>query len=365
MKSDVRNDARLVHIDLLKCLAIYFVLFFHGTLYINVVTPGMSAMEVLRYLSRSILSTCVPLFFFINGYLLLSRPMDLKKHLGKILRLGGITCFWMLFLLLALQSHFGEYYTWESFWASCWELRDGWNNHLWYMGALISLYLIFPILKSAFDRERKSFYWVAAVMAFVVFGCSTVDLGVTAFRLLARNEYNMLYNNLPVFYLFNPFTYQSGLALTYFCLGGVTWVLEPRLREIPARWRNAAAAVGLVTCCGMLGILGWRISLYGGITWNHVWFGYNTVFTLGNVLCLYLLSLSWNRDCLPVRVISTNTLGIYLLHDLIHKHLCPWVTQYPEMRSFSGTVVYAAALLLITLGICLVLKKIPLVKHLI
>lgn len=365
MKTEAKGNARLNHIDFLKCLAIYMVLLYHGNLYNNSVYPGMPLPLLLRYFSRALLSACVPLFFFVNGYLLLSRPMDLKKHIGKTLRLMGITCFWILFLLLVLQPYFGVYHTWESFRLECWYLRGGWNNHLWYMGALISVYLLFPVLKSAFDRDRKSFYWFAAVAVFLVFGCNATDMGVTVYRLLARNEYNQHYNNLPVFYMFNPFNYHNGLAMAYFCLGGTVWTLEQRLRELPRRWRNLVAAVVLAGCCGMLGMIGWRYSLYRGEIWDLVWNGYNTVFTLGIVLCLYVLSLNWQREVALVKVISANTLGIYLIHDLIHKLLSPFVMQFPQMQTLRGTLVYGAGLLMITLGVCLVMKKLPLVKHLI
>lgn len=365
MRTGDERKSRLHHIDLLKCIAIYFVLVFHCTLYNNTVYPGMPWMALLRYFSRSILSVCVPLFFFVNGYLLLSRPMDLKKYTLKVLHLMVITCFWVLFLLLVLQPYYEYYYTWDSFWKSCWELRDGWNNHLWYMSSLISLYLIFPILKSAYDGNRKAFYWFACVVIFQVFGSSTTDLGVTAYRVLARNEYYMHYNNLPVFYMFNPFSHRPGLALAYFCTGGILWELEQNLLEIPSWRRNLAAGVGLLFCCGVFSILGWRFSLCQGQVWDLVWNGYNTVFILGSVLCLYVLSLNWRREIILVKLISSNTLGIYLIHDLLHKWLTPYVTQFVVMQSLPGTLVYAAGLLLISLGVCLVMRKIPVVKYLI
>lgn len=363
MKSGMMGNSRLNHIDLLKCLAIYFVLVFHGTLYNVYVSPDMPVTALLRYFSRSLLSTCVPLFFFVNGYLLLSRPMDLKKHTIKTLRLIGLTCFWMLFLLLVLQPYFQDYYTWDSFRDTCWDLRDGWNNHLWYLAVLIGIYLLFPVLKTTFDRDRKSFCWFTVVAGILVFGCSTFNLGVTVVRLLTKNEYSMYYSEFPLFSTFNPLS--AGMGAAYFCIGGVVWSVEERLRQIPARWRNLAAGAGLMLCCGVFSILGWRFSLYQGRVWDLVWNGYNTVFILGSVLCLYVLSLNWQRQNVLVKTISANTLGIYLIHDLIHKSLSPFVMRFPAMQSLPGTLFYAAALLLITLGVCLVLKKIPLVKQLI
>ena len=365
MNSGMGVKKRLYHVDLLKSLAIWFVLMFHGTLYNNLVLPDMPVGDLLRYFTRTILSTCVPLFFFVNGYLLLGRPLDLKKHTIKTGKLMVLTCFWILFLLVVLQDYYQQPINWAELKEGVWNLRDGWNNHLWYMSALISIYLVFPLLKAAYDGNRGGFYWFTAVAVLAVFGSSLYDLCVTMFNLVVKKEFWIHQNNLPLFYQFQPFAYNTRMGLAYFCLGGVAWILEERLLKFPARWRNLIAASGLLLCCAMLGILGWRFSLYRGWLWDVVWNGYNTVFTLGSVLCLYVLSLNLKRDVPILRWISANTLGIYLVHDLIHKAVGPAVTQVEAMCTLPGTVVYASALLMVTLGVCLVLKKIPVVKHLV
>ena len=365
MESALQKRNRLPHIDLLKFLAIYFVLVFHGTLYNPYIYPTMTPVALMRFFSRSILSACVPLFFFVNGYLLLSRPWNLKKHTIKILRTMALTCFWILFLLVVLQPYYGEYFTWETLFADCWQLKAGWNNHLWYMGPLVGIYLLFPLIKSTFDHNRTGFYWFTAVMAILVFGSDTTDLGVTLFNLFVKKEFSLYYNDLPVFYMFNPFGYYMYLGITYFCLGGTAWALEGYLRKVPALWRNLAAAAGLVLCCGALGILGWRFSLYLGYTWDLVWNGYDTLFTLGSVVCLYVLSLNLTRDIPLLRLISANTLGIYLIHDLFHKWLSAYTAPIPAMQTLSGTLLHSAMVLALSLMTCLILKRIPVIKYLI
>lgn len=366
MESALAGKNRLHHVDLLKSIAIWMVLVFHGTLYPNEVTPGMPLPQLLRFFSRTILSACVPLFFFVNGYLLLGRPMDLKKHTIKTGKLMAVTCFWILFLLAVLQYYFQEPVDWQELKGNVWELRAGWNNQLWYMGALMSVYLVFPLVKAAFDSNRACFYWFTAVMAWLAFGSKLFDLSVTVFDLVVKEEFWMHQNNLPVFQMFDPFSYMPGMGLAYFCLGGTAWAMEERLLRIPARWRNLGATLGLLICCGLLGVLGWRLSLYmkNGL-WDVVWNGYDTVFTVGNVLCLYVLSLNLKREIPLLRRISANTLGIYLVHDLIHKLLCPAVVRIEGMRTLPGTLVYASVLLAVTLGVCMVLRKIPVVKHLV
>lgn len=365
MEPAVQRNNRLPHIDLLKCLAISFVLIFHCTLYNPYVYTFMTKVALMRFFSRSILSSCVPLFFFVNGYLLLSRPTSLKKHTLKTLRLMMVTVFWILFLLLVLQPYYGEYFTWTTLLENCWQLKGGWNNQLWYMEALIGLYLLFPLIKSTFDHNRPGFYWFTAVMALLLLGSDSTDLGVTLYNLFVKKEFSLYYNDFPLFSMFNPFGFYISLSLTYFCLGGTAWALEEHLRKIPVLWRNLAACVGLILCCGALAIMGWRFSLYLGYTWDLVWNGYDTVFTFGTVLCLYLLCLNAKKDIALLRLISANTLGIYLIHDLFHKWLSPYTAPIPAMQTLTGTILHSAIVLALSLVACLVIKKIPLLKHLI
>lgn len=356
---------RLPHIDLLKTLAIWFVLIFHFTLYPNIVYPDMPLPLLMRYYSQTILSTCVPLFFFVSGYLMLGRPLNLKKHTIRTVKMMILTCFWILFLLILMYHSNQEPILWEELGQGIWDLQDGWSNHLWYMAGLIGIYLIYPLLKSAYDNCRIYFFWFTGVMVFLVFGSTLLNLLVILFNLFVKKEFFLFYNNLPIFNQFNPFSYDMRIGLAYFCLGGTVLILEKHLLNIPARWRNLAASLGMLILCGTYGTIGWRFSLYINTTWDVVWNGYGTVFTLGNVLCLYVLSLNLKRDVPILRWISSNTLGIYLLHSLLHRIIRPITRPIEALRSLPGTLVYASGILLVCLALCFLLKKIPLVKHLI
>ena len=356
---------RLYHVDLMKSLAIYFVLAFHCTLYPNRIFPDMPLPLLLRYFSRTILSTCVPLFFFVNGYLLFGRPTNLKKHTFKTLKLMLVTCFWIVFLLAVMQYFHQEPISWQELKEDLWTLKDGWNNQLWFLGVLVGIYLVFPPLKAAFDTNRSSFYWFTAVLAVMVFGSNLYDHCMTVFNLLVKKEFWLYQNNLPVFSMFMPFTYLTKGGLAYFCLGGVAWALEERLLRFSALWRNLAAAAGMTGCCLILGILGWRYSLYSNALWDVVWNGYFTVFTLGNVLGIYVLSLNLKRELPLLRQIAASSMGIYLVHDLVHKSIRPPLRPIEFLRTLPGSLLYAALVLLLTLGICRLLKKIPVIRQLI
>lgn len=89
------GQTRLYYIDLLESIAIFLVLAYHGTNYeYGFLEDSKNVLFYLRDYFRTMLSCCVPLFFFANGYLLLNRAFNLKKHIIKIIKLTVLTGLW-------------------------------------------------------------------------------------------------------------------------------------------------------------------------------------------------------------------------------------------------------------------------------
>ena len=79
--SYVDNQTERYHaIDIIKVLGLLFVILYHSATYQYDWLEDGQALFYFRYYFRTILSTCVPLFFFANGYLLLNKQFDLRKH---------------------------------------------------------------------------------------------------------------------------------------------------------------------------------------------------------------------------------------------------------------------------------------------
>ncbi len=103
MSAKTKPSSRIAWIDLLETIAISFVVLCHCTAHIaNVALSEAGTSFYIHYALRSIIAVCVPLFFFANGYLLLSRPFNLKKHFKKIIKFFLITIFWYIATLAFL-----------------------------------------------------------------------------------------------------------------------------------------------------------------------------------------------------------------------------------------------------------------------
>ena len=66
------SGGRYDFLDLLKASAIFSVILYHSFTAPYHILGGAPPIAYFRYFFRSILSTCVPIFFLVNGALLLT-----------------------------------------------------------------------------------------------------------------------------------------------------------------------------------------------------------------------------------------------------------------------------------------------------
>lgn len=362
-----RRDGRILFIDLMKTVAILLVLSFHAENYsFDFLREGAGPVLYLRYYCRALLSCCVPLFFFANGYLLLHRDMDLAKHIRKILRLILLTGLWAVIdtvLLLLAKGGVTSVAGLKAFLLEE-EWREGWINHLWYIKALIVIYLLFPLIKTAYDRSRGSFLFFTAAAAVLTFGNKFINIAaslgghvlLSGNRIYALNWFDGL----------NLFRGIYGYSFVYFCAGGLAEELLDRCRCL----RSPRACVGiLLVSMGGLFAAGVALSRMKNELWEIVWEGYDTVFTFVNVLCIYALCTGYRgrREGLrrAIAAVSANTLGIYFCHGFYNYLLIPRLEGTAWLSNIPGNLLITCLLLLLSLGTALLLRRIPVLRRLV
>ena len=240
-----------------------------------------------------------------------------------------------------------------------WEID--WINHLWYMGALVCIHVFFPLLKQAYDSNKKVFYYFVAICALLSFGNSFISLLRTILGRILFQE-RIAYYGINYFNMFNPFTTLKGYPFVYFCAGGICFSLEDMLRAMPPKKRTLIAVTGLCLSCLGLSLMCIFYSRFLKFTFDAIWNGFDTVFTFGIVIFVYVLSLNWKKDLPLVRLISSNTLGIYLLHVVPNWTVLPHIIENPLFQNVPASFLYSLGILFFTLAVCLVLKKVPLIR---
>lgn len=360
------NIRRINYVDLIESLAIIFVIVYHSPIYSTNILSGGELTTKFSYWFNTILSTCVPLFFFINGFLLFNKDFNLKKHILKIIKLILLTCIWGIITLCLYMLIRNEYFTIKEFIKALWTWKQGWINHLWFMGTLICIYCLFPILKLCYDTNKKIFYYFVILCALLTFGnkllCEISTL-IASFMFDYRKEINV-----NLFNMFNPIRGIYGYSIVYFCCGGIIYNYIDKIKQ-HHNTINTLAFFTIIFNMSLLFAYGYYISCLTGKWWDVVWNGYDTIFTFSNVISIFILSLNYTGQ-IPllsnfIRILSLNTLGIYFLHWIYIPLTLPFFKQFPSANNILSNFIYAIIITIICLITITFIKKIPLIKHLV
>ena len=355
---------RLTHIDLLESIAIFFVVFYHSAFYDYDITHNCSTEKYLLYFMRTILSTGVPIFFFANGYLLFQKTINLKKHIRKIFRLVFLMFFWQVLLMPLYMILAREPLSFEIIIKSVLDLDVFWGmNRFWFLGALISIYILFPALKALFDTNREAFVFFTVACAILTFGFKAGNQLLSFLGCIFHRSFGSL--DHPLLTIFNPFRGTYGYAYVYFCVGGLINSYENTICKYSKQQRNIYLIIGILICCTFLFLVGVFYTCLDKQLWDVVWNGYDTVFTFFNVIAFYILCLCYNRKSALIQNISSNTLGIYFLHGLLVRLTYPWIEGKALSFSFFASLLYSFFIIGGCLLICLCFQKNAILKRLI
>lgn len=362
---------RFSHVDLIESIAIFFVVFYHCTLYpSDVASADAPPLHYVLYFCRTIFSTCVPLFFFVNGYLLFNRSFNLQKHIKKILRLVLLVFVWGFLLMPIFMLIAGEPLNLETIFKGPLTLNINWSmTFFWYLGALVGLYILFPALKALYDKSEKGFVFFIVAVAICTFG---FVLGNQVMSILSKATNQELGDlNYPGLTMFNPFYGEpgrsAGYSFVYFCVGGLIYKYEDKILAFSKAKRNLIGAAGILLSCTGQFFLGlfFTKNILVTETWDVVFSGYDTIFTFCNVICIYVLSLSYTKDFRVVKSISANTLGIYFLHMIPIRLTMPWILQQEALCNFPFNILYAFLVIAVCVPVSMLLKKIPVLRNLV
>lgn len=355
---------RISFIDIIETLAMLLVIFYHINIQnINILT-NPSAVTYTGYAFRGMCTMGVPLFFMANGYLLFKGSFDLKKHILKTIKIIILTLVWGAITLVLFMPINHEWLSLKEFVVALLKWRQGWIDYLWFMGCLVCIYCIFPVLKYAYNYDYKILRVIAVLCMTFVFGNSLLNNLATIF--LGCTGHITAPVNFNFFNIFNPLSQKYAFTFAYFCFGGVMIeVLEKIKNEIK---RNTVIMVlGIIGSMTVLVLYGIYVSKLTGQLWDAVWNGYGTVSTLISSVLMFLILSRINKNIFMCESISRNTLGIYFIHWIlcrIVKIFSRYLTIYPNVILLI-TIIIAVAIIFLSLNIVYILKKIKITRYLV
>lgn len=358
---------RIPYIDLMESLAMLFVVAYHLS---NLNYKPMEAFTVeaaVNYYLRSVFVCCVPLFLVTNGYLMFHHELSMKQHLKKTLRYVLLTLFWGVVTQGVYYRVEGIAFSLGGFIQELFQWRNG-VIYLWYMGALVIIYLLFPLLKYIYDHQEKLLRYLIVVLAVFTFGNELMNHGVTilnGFR--GKTMYWVLMENW--FSMFNPVAEIPGYTLVYFCLGAYLQDFLDWLQTFGRKRVNLLAVAALAVAAAVHGVVFTLLCKATNSYCCSIWYGYETI--TGFVISVAMVALlgnyqgKWSRGAKLLKLISTHTLGIYFIHMIFVHSLRSTAWAFTPLVNLPGNLLWAAGIIGLCLCVVLVLKKIPGIRKLV
>ena len=282
---------RKLNIDLLKCIAIVFVVGVHFFLHTNYYGQSFTFKSIfLSSFIWMILMTCVPLFIMATGYLMKDKTYS-EDYFIKLLPVIVIYA-----LTAAVYTFFDMRVVNEEYLGKLFENIFSFSHYAWYVNLYIGLYMLIPFLNAGFNSltSRKNQVVVLGILVLFTIVPPTLSL-------LNNNEQNfmILPHIIP--------DYWKGLwPITYYLLGAFL-----------ASSKKKSSFKELVFVIFILDIL----SVFGLAAISETTFGIEytvlPVFLLSSLIFYSVIHLkvSIKNEWLKrvVLFISKNTLPIYLL----------------------------------------------------
>ena len=321
------EKVRYKYIDLIKLIAIMCVIVLHSiNLKINFIDNN-NVKQYIQFLVR-ILIEGVPIFVCINGFLIINKKFDLKKHLSKTLKIFIILLIWCIIDIITIKLLRNENINIKNIIENVMltDISNTYTGTLWFLQNLIMLYLVFPVLKVLHDENKKIYNYL-----FIIVGIFTVGLKfVNSILIIVQDMSNIkiaIYFS-TFFSKYNPI--QNGSFLFFFMLGG--YIFEKKeILEIKKN-RIYCVLIGIISIglAFLLGVITSKVS-------KHMVsdsFNYCTIFTGPIIILMFTIFYKWNeKDKIYNKLImdiGKNSLGIYLVHKIVIVFfpICILITSY-------------------------------------
>lgn len=303
------NKTRVIYLDLLKIMAAIFVVFNH---YSYFVTTNSFFSNIVMTIMFVICKVAVPIFIMVSGALILSKKITYKEIFTKrIFRIivplfivsiiftfeysGGINFNNILLFILSLFMDTGNNFI--PYW-------------LWYLYALIGLYIMTPFLKKMVLKFDKKDYKM--FILFFVIGVGVLNLISSIILVFFGKSYafnssfmNTIFSNTVGLYVLGYYLYNNKVSDK---LKNYSWII--------------------LICSLIFGVIFTYYGVfYKGYIYNDiaVWWNLFTVLASGAIFVLFKyyfsdLKLS-DRLRKFVYEFSNTSFGIYLIHPLLYEVL--------------------------------------------
>ncbi|NLE04570.1 MAG: acyltransferase family protein [Crenarchaeota archaeon] len=360
MKKLNQLNGRVVYVDLIRCVAMIGVILLHAagrypidsSSLLQFDTFGTLSWVIVDFYQSIAIPFGVPLFLMLTGALLLqpekkdSLSIFFKK---RWVRIGLPSLFWFI-----------AYFIWDfsiqkipfSLDAIIQGILNGPYTQMWYLYVLVGLYLLTPLLRIFIAHADQKIIKYFLIVWF--FGVSVI----------------------PFFELFIPYHLNSNVfTLTgyvgFFVLG--TYLLKANFRRLTSASFASLGVVLTVIATYILAATIGGMELYFFQQYFSITVIFTAVMTFSFLLTINPPTLEKKTSFFSfhklIQLISHNTLGIFFVHVMVIESTQRGYFGFAFNQELLNPIVeiplLTAFVLFVSLGIILILKKVPYLNKLI
>ena len=337
---------KLLNIEALRIFAIICTIIIHVTNYYCVSYNTVShEYYFFAVLFNSLARICVPVFFMISGALLIPREEDLTKYRKRIVKFVIVLVVWSL-----VYMQFYHQLNLKNIAVSFFHANKS-SRHLWYMYALLGIYLVLPFIRKMCASLTKKEENLFLILWGVLSGLQVIYMPLI--WLINKGSVQAQYP-VPII--------EATYYLGYFVCGHILYKRYNNYKK--QRFTNWYLLLGYVDASLVTALVTYFMSIKTN-KYYDVFLWYRSIFITISSICIFLL-FTINKDKFKSEKIisfSKYTFGIYLIHVIFYV-LLRRRFMYINYSSLLMTIPITIVVYFISLLASFILKKIPIIKEL-
>lgn len=304
---------RFLYLDYIKTLGICLVILYHCKF-----TPFNSS------LIWGVYAVCVPLFFMVNGYLMLRKEYTIVNLLHKNVKLLFVMFFWAFFstFVYAYTSGIIEEYTTNITFEKIivgskylgiksLTISKPECNHLWFLKSIFILNLLNPILYNFIKNNNRNLLYIVILLAF----------------------WSINFFDIITCRLVNPIVdWSTSFSVLYYLLG---YIIYTKFNNKLLGSRGICIfSVVIILCAILQNVYNWifidgfmkNLNESKGWIVDIVYDNYGAFFIviMTSAICALFQRINW-RENRFWRFVGENSLAIYLLQTPIQRLIQHWL----------------------------------------
>lgn len=349
----MENKKYYQHLDILRVLACVAVILLHTNA--RYVEQDFNSLNfIFGNFFVGISRIAVPTFLMISGSLLLDEGYNNtnEKDKKRIVKMLKFLVFWSVFYSLVYNVAIPLFKGRDVDIIYTIEMIIKGHYHLWFVYMMIGIYLILPLLRLWIKKENIKYVKYYLILSFV-FGFvlpQIIEVGLLFTDFFAHLQHVLTIANMS----------HVGGFVFYFVLGWYLNNTEFKNNKIFYLAGMMALIFSIIFSIMLSLYFNRKVSIYGNMTMNVV------MFNIG--FYLYVKNMDLKLQKKPklkwiIDLISEHSLGIYAVHALINTIVIRIVTKVVGNFSLINVPICLIMVLVISLIITIIIKKIPVLKQ--